>query len=473
MFTAGLAVVCLMANGRADDSPKPEKSSSAEDQAYQELAAQVAELEKFSRVFESVAKLVGPAVVHIQSKKAASVLKRNFTYEETGSGVIVRLPGQDGPFILTNHHVVENVKPEQLLITTSERRPLHALTAWSDANSDIAVLALAEKDVPTVRLGDSDRLQIGHWVLAIGSPFDLAGSLTHGIVSGKGRRSLSLGTDGVLNQDFIQSDAPINPGNSGGPLVNLRGEVVGINTAIASQSGGSEGVGFSIPINFARRVAVELIEKGSVTRGYLGIGLEPSLNVPMAVKLGLPRARGAIVQEVFPDTPAAQAGIQRLDVILQFRSKPVEDMEHLIHMISMTPVGEEVTLMIWRNRREVEVTATVGDRAQYDRQRPGERPRQDPPKFGIDVLELTDSDRARLELGDQKGVLVTRVWPHSAAAQWVEPFDVIDQVEGKPIASVADWNRSIRGAGAEFGIRVRIVRPSPRGVTRQEFLLKP
>ncbi len=458
-----------------DDPPKS-KASAAEDKAYEELAQKVAELEKLGAAFESINKLVGPAVLHIESKRAGTIADRNFTYQESGSGVLVRLPGLEAPHVLTNHHVVEGVDPERLQITTADGRLLHAVRKWSDAQSDVAVLAISERDVPAARLGDSDKLQIGHWVLTIGSPFDLAGSLTHGIVSGKGRRSLRLGQSGsqsVLNQDFIQTDAPINPGNSGGPLVNLRGEIVGLNTAIASQSGGSEGVGFSIPINLVRRIAGELIQKGAITRAYLGIGLEPPLDPVKAVKLGLPRVRGALVQEVYPDTPAAQAGLEDFDVILEFNGRPVEDMEHLTHMISMTPVGQEVSMLLWRSRQEKKIIAKVGDRSKFDFQRPSERVRFSVPKLGFVVQELTASHRTRFDLGDQKGVLVSSVSIHSPVAQQIEPFDVIEQMEGRAVTSVGDVREIVRMTKTDEGLRVRVVRPSTRGLERKDLTLKP
>ena len=475
VFMIGGASSLPAASVGADDPPKSD-STAAEDKAYRDLAEQVADLEKLSRVFETVNRLVGPAVVHIETRRAGSFMDRNFTYQESGSGVIVRLPGIDSPHVLTNHHVIETVDPERLQITTADGRLLHAVRRWSDPGSDVAVVAISERDVPAARLGDSDKLQIGHWVLAIGSPFDLAGSLTHGIVSGKGRRSLRLGKKGtpnVLNQDFIQTDAPINPGNSGGPLVNLRGEVVGLNTAIASQSGGSEGVGFSIPINLVRRIAVELIQKGSITRAYLGIGLEPPLDPVKAAKLGLPRARGALVQEVYPDTPAAQAGVEDFDVVLEFNGRPVEDMEHLTHMISMTPVGQEVSLVLWRNRQEKKLSAKVGDRSKFDWQRPSDRVRFTVPKLGFVVQELTPSNRTRFELGDVKGVLVTNVNTHSPVAQQIEPFDVIYQIDGRSIASVADVRDVVKTTKIDEGLRVRVVRTSPQGTHRVDLTLKP
>jgi S1-C subfamily serine protease len=456
------------------------KSRERDDKAYQELAEQVAELERFSRVFESIAKLVSPCVVHIQSKKAATLADRNFTMEETGSGVIVRLPSFNEPLLLTNHHVVDRVQPEQLVITTNDRRLIHAVRSWSDEASDVAVLMIHEKDSPAARLGDSDQARVGHWVLAIGSPFDQAGSVTHGIISGKGRRALKLAGDRVLNQDFIQTDASINPGNSGGPLVNLRGEIIGINTAIASQSGGSEGVGFSIPINLVRRIATELIQKGSITRAYLGIGIMgsyPQLDAQVAAKLGLSNGRGGLVQEVFPDTPAAAAGLLPLDVILEIDADPVEDVEHLTHIISLKPVGDTVSLLVWRNRQQLHVNATLGARPKpkLSSDKLSERSNPVPAlaNLGVAVQELTDGDRVRLNLNDQKGVLITQIMPHREAARFIEPFDVIEEIEGKPVSSVAEVREAIDRGRLQNGIRVRVARPSPDGVTRLDVTLKP
>ncbi len=474
-----LFLLCSESSILADDPPAARTDQKDEDKAYQELARQVADLERISRVFESVAKLVSPTVVHIQSRKSASFMDRNFTLEETGSGVIARLPGLPDPYVLTNHHVIDKVKPEQLVITTDDRRLVHAVKVWSDESSDVAVLAIAEKGVAAARLGDSDQVRIGQWVLAIGSPFDQAGSVTHGIVSGKGRRALKLGSGNILNQDFIQTDASINPGNSGGPLVNLRGELIGINTAIASQSGGSEGVGFTIPINLVRRIATDLIQKGAVTRAYLGImtvGSYAQLDAQVAGKFGLPSGRGGIVQEVLPDTPAALAGLQKLDVILEIDNQKVDDIDHLVHTISLKPVGEKVGLLVWRNRQPMTVTATLAERPTRDSFQPLNERRNPVPtlsKLGVEVQELSDGDRVSLNLPEQKGVLIGQVVPHREAARLVEPFDVIEEVEGKAVRTTAEVRAALGNVSLENGIRVRIARPTPNGVVRHDITLKP
>jgi serine protease Do len=477
-------VVCALC---AISVPAPSaRAADGDPPTYDELARLSAELDKTARVFETVAKVVGPSVVYIQSRRSATFADRTFTMTESGSGVIVQPPGTDRPYVLTNHHVIEKTSPDQIAIQTSDRRALHATRVLSDSRSDVALIALEEKDLATARLGDSDRLQVGHWVLAIGSPFELAGSVTHGIVSAKGRRALELpSTDRnkpVINQDFIQTDASINPGNSGGPLVNLRGEVVGVNTAIASSSGGNEGIGFAIPVNLVRRVMEQLLQKGSVTRGYLGVYMDPPLSAQTAAKLGLTRVRGALISDVYDGTPAHQAGMQPHDVVLKINGRPVEDEGDLMNVVSMTPVGNEMPLVVWRDRRELPLKVKVGDRNDFEQLLDARAVERTPPapvaeplvRFGIAAREFTAADRTRLNLRDQAGILVTAVAPHASAAQFVDRFDVIDQIERQPVASVADVARVLNSANSADGLLVRVVRRDHHGkLTRQLVIAAP
>jgi S1-C subfamily serine protease len=209
-------------------------------------------------------------------------------------------------------------------------------------------------------LGDSDRARVGQWVLAFGSPFGLNQTVTHGILSARERGQISLGNT-IRIKDFLQTDAAINPGSSGGPLVDLRGEVIGINTAIASQSGSSSGVSFSIPINMARRVAKELLEKGAVARGYLGMQLAQAFEPADALRLGLDRVRGAWVERVYADTPAAAAGLRSNDVVLQVETVAIRNENHLINLVSALPPGQRIRLQVWRARATVALEAVVGD----------------------------------------------------------------------------------------------------------------
>jgi S1-C subfamily serine protease len=231
---------------------------------------------------------------------------------------------------------------------------------WTDPESDIAVLRLDGDNLPTAILGDSDRMKVGQWVLAFGSPFGLNQTVTHGIISARERGQVSLGAT-IRIKDFLQTDAAINPGSSGGPLVNLDGEVIGINTAIASQSGNNSGVAFSIPANLVRRVTGQLLEKGSVSRGYLGLQMAAAFEPADALKLGLDRAQGALVETVYPDTPAAAAGLRPNDVLLQVDNLPVRNENHLINFISTLPPGQKVRLQVWRDRKTMTLEAVVGD----------------------------------------------------------------------------------------------------------------
>ena len=315
------------------------------------------EVGRLSERFEWVARKVMPAVVSIDARKARPNGKDK---EESGSGVLVRVAGQRGTFALTNNHVVDGSTPLQITVSLADNRILRPSRMWTDPETDVAVLRLDAEDLPAATLGDSDSARVGHWVLAFGSPFGLNQSVTHGIVSARDRGQIGLGSS-IRIKEFLQIDAAINSGNSGGPLANLDGEVIGINTAIASHSGDNSGVAFSIPANLVRRVVGQLLEKGAVTRGYLGLQVARTFEAPDAARLGLDRAQGALVETVYPDTPAAKAGLRANDVVLQVDGVVVRNENHFINVISGYSAGQPVRLRVWRERREVAVGATVGD----------------------------------------------------------------------------------------------------------------
>jgi S1-C subfamily serine protease len=315
--------------------------------------------------FEAVARRVGPAVVAVEAVKpplpsVGTSAKPNKPVEESGSGVLVTLDGQRGAFVITNNHVVGGARPDQITCHLADGRVMRPGQMWTDPESDVAVLRLDAEGLPTAVLGDSDRVRVGQWVLAVGSPFGLNQSVTHGIVSARERGQVSLNST-IRIKDFLQTDAAINPGSSGGPLVNLDGEVVGINTAIASQSGSNSGVAFSIPVNLVKRVSRQLLERGSVSRGYLGVQLAAAMEPGDALKLGLERVQGALVERVYPDTPAAAAGLRANDVVLQIDGLTVRNENHLINAVSAMPAGQRVRLQVWRDRRAQTVEAEVGD----------------------------------------------------------------------------------------------------------------
>src|SRR5262245_11481159 len=316
-------------------------------------------LTALSQRFEMIATKVSPAVVSIEATKPPAAGKTR-PQEESGSGVIIR--GEEGKnvYVLTNNHVISGAKPEQITISLSDNRVFRASQVWADPESDVAVLRVDRGDLPTAKLGASSKVRVGQWVVAIGSPFGLSQSVTHGIISARERGQISLGGT-IRIKEFLQTDAPINPGSSGGPLFDLDGNVIGINTAIASHSGSNSGVSFSIPINLVKRVARELFEKGTVTRGYLGLQMAAVFEANDALRLGLDRAQGALVETVYPNTPAATAGLKASDVVLQVDSVPVRHENHFINLISAMPAGRRVRLQVWRDRRSIWVDAVVGD----------------------------------------------------------------------------------------------------------------
>ncbi|HEX4148321.1 MAG TPA: trypsin-like peptidase domain-containing protein [Pirellulales bacterium] len=329
---------------------------------YASLSHEADELERGRRILKTVVKLVSPTVVHIEAEKhePAKGYGRGRLVEEAGSGVVIEL--KDSFYVLTNRHVIRDAQLQDIKIRMADGHVAPPVRVWADQDTDIAVMAIKAPHPVPARLGNSDRVEIGDFVLAVGSPFGLSHSVTYGIISAKGRRDLELGDGGVRYQDFMQTDAAINPGNSGGPLINLRGEVIGINTAIASNSGGNEGIGFSIPINLVMVIARQLIDHGSVNRAYLGVSLDSKFTSALAQELGLPRKMGARIVEVKPGSPAETGQLQVGDVITQFNGVRVEDDTHLVNIISFTEVGAEVPIIIYRNRRPMQMTIKVGSK---------------------------------------------------------------------------------------------------------------
>jgi serine protease Do len=328
---------------------------------FAELAQDVEAIERQGNVLKRAVKLVTPSVVHIEAKRDDDARIQK-SLEEAGSGVVIERNGKH--FVITNRHVIKFSSLANIKIKCWDGQQLTPTKVWADRETDIAILAIDGKNLIPANIGDSDKLDIGDFVLAVGSPFGLSHSVTYGIISAKGRRDLQLGDDGVTNQDFLQTDAAINPGNSGGPLLNLRGEVIGINTAIASSSGGSEGIGFTIPMNMVTVVTDQLIEHGQVIRAYLGVQLDASFTREEAAEVGLSTLEGARVTGVTPKSPAEAANLQTGDVILQFNGSRVEDDDHLINLVSLTPVGREVEVVLVRNRQRVRIRAKVGNRSE-------------------------------------------------------------------------------------------------------------
>jgi S1-C subfamily serine protease len=320
-----------------------------------------------SAQFQSVIRTVSPSVVAVDAIKPppSDPNTKAKPVEESGSGVMVKFPRVSGVIAITNNHVVGAAEPAKVYVTLSDGRIIQPVRIWADAESDISLLHLDDETLPHVELGDSDRVRRGQWVLAFGSPFGLNQTVTHGIISATDRGQINLGST-IRIKEFLQTDAAINPGSSGGPLVDLDGRVVGINTAIASKSGDNSGVSFSIPANLVKRVASQLMEKGAVTRGYLGVQLASTLEPAEALRLGLNRVSGALVEIVHAGTPAETAGLRKGDVILRLEEIPLRDENHLINLISALPPGQKVQLQVWRGRKTQTVDVLLGE---YPRQK--------------------------------------------------------------------------------------------------------
>jgi serine protease Do len=322
----------------------------------------VTDVVALSERFQLISKKLAPAVVSIEARKMSPLqqgVKKQL--EDSGSGVIVKLDNRPGYYVFTNNHIVENATPENIVLQLADGKLMKPKKTWTYPAADLAVLQLETTDnLPFAPIGDSDQVQQGQWVLALGSPFGLSQSLTHGIVSALGRGQVTLGSD-IHIKDFIQSDAAINPGSSGGALINLKGEVVGINTAIASLGGGSNGIAFSIPINYFKKGAEQLLEKGFVSRGYIGIQLAVTMDPFEVLKLGLDRGWGAYIEDVRRDGPAGAAGLQRGDVILEVNQTLIRNENHCINLIGSLPIGKPATFVIWRDKRRMVIQCPIED----------------------------------------------------------------------------------------------------------------
>jgi serine protease Do len=366
-------------------------------------------------------------------------IPKNRREQSLGSGVVVSPEG----YVLTNNHVVDGAT--DVKVTLSDKRELKAKIIGTDPKTDVAVLKLEGSNFPAITLGDSSKVQVGDYALAIGDPFGVGQTVTMGIVSAKGRGNLGIED----YEDFIQTDAPINPGNSGGALVNDRGELVGINTAILSHgSGGNEGIGFAIPVNLARSVMGQILDHGKVTRGYLGVVIQP-ITPAMAKELGLSKLQGALVGDVSPKGPAQASGVQRGDVILSINSDAVTDSNQLRNTISMIQPGEIVKLEISRNGSTKDINVKLGELplSKEEAQNQHEGASKDA-LDGVSVQNLDAETAAQLQLPEStKGVVVTGIDPSSPKADsGLLKGDVIQEVNHQPVRNVAEFEQAMRKA---------------------------
>ncbi len=359
-----------------------------------------------------------------------------------GSGVIV---SKDG-YILTNNHMVADAT--KVMVQFNDGREVEAKIVGTDEKTDLAVIKVEEKELEPLPLGDSDQLRLGEVVLAIGNPFGLGNTVTMGIVSAKGRTNMDI----LDYEDFIQTDAAINVGNSGGALINTRGQLVGINTAIFSRSGGSEGVGFAIPINLARSVMNDLVQYGEVRRGYVGIFVQ-DVNPGLAEHFGLDKPTGALVSDVAANSPAAEGGLQRGDIILEYNGKEVPNATQLRNTVAQTEIGSEVALVVLRNKNKIDLKVKVArrpaDEATANRQPQIEPPSNANVRVGFDVTDLSPFIIQRFQLPPNlRGVVVTNVVPDSPAAEaGLETRDVITEVNGRPVNDGREFSQMLKNAG--------------------------
>ncbi len=452
--------------------------------AVHALDGGVESLRQTGKAFASVARAVSPAVVFIQVEgKASPTALRRFPspFDETwpfgddlfrrffgdrfpgfpqipeqempkgerrvigqGSGFVFAAKDglwSDKTYILTNNHVVEDA--EKIRIQFQDGREFDATITGRDPQSDVAVLEIEADGLTPLRWGDSSALEVGEWVVAIGNPFGLSHTLTVGVVSAKGRTSLGISD----YEDFIQTDAAINPGNSGGPLVNLDGEVVGVNTAIFSRSGGYMGVGFAIPSNLAKAIADQLIEHGEVTRGYLGVVIQP-LTPDLAESFSMDPGKGVLVAQVSENSPAEKAGLRQGDVIVEYGGKPVTDVGNFRNRVSLTAPGSTETITVLRDGKRKTLKVTIGRLTEDKLIARG--PAQSTDEIGLTVQTLTPQLAEQFDARPGEGVVVTEVHPGSIAAMaGIETGSIILQVNREPVSSAADFRRAIKQAASE------------------------
>jgi len=411
-----------------------------------------------SRAFSEIVKTVSPAVVNISTTKVFRRDTENFfedpffdffrpfhefrmpkkwKEQSLGSGVIVSPDG----YIITNNHVVE--KSDEIKVTLLDKRAFRGKIVGADPKTDIAIVKIDATNLPTIPWGDSEKLQVGEFVLAIGNPYGLSHTVTMGIISAVGRANVGIAD----YEDFIQTDAAINPGNSGGPLVNIKGELIGINTAIFSKTGGYQGIGFAVPSNMVRPLMSQLIQKGKIIRGWLGVTIQ-ELTPEISQKFGLEKSRGALVSDVAKGSPAEKAGIMRGDIILEFNGKEVRDVGTLRNMVAQSKVGADVSLKILRAGKEYTVKLVIGE---LPREVAEVVPSQTPDNpetgalTGLTVMSLTKEIARQLGFNkDEKGVVVVRVEPASPADDaGIKKGDIIKEVDRKRVDKLEDFNKII------------------------------
>ncbi len=418
-------------------------SSAALDKAYE-----------LSQAFSLVAEKAAPAVVYIETERIISLPRDIFPFEffedeflkkffsvpryrqrGAGSGFIISPDG----YIVTNNHVIQGA--QNIVVKLIDGRSFSAKIIGTDPFSDIALLKVNAKDLPTLTLGNSDLIKVGEWVVAIGNPFGLSHTVTVGVISAKGRSGIGISDI----EDFIQTDAAINPGNSGGPLLNLKGEVIGMNTAIFSRSGGYMGIGFAIPSNIVKTVVEQLKSKGKVERGFLGVYIQ-DLTPALVKEFGLKVSEGALVTEVMPGSPAEKAGIKEKDVIVEYNGKSIKNASDLKNYVLLTKPGTTVNLKIIRNGKEMELNVEIEapKKGFLISQAEFKELEEFLEALGLAVDNITSDIARKLRLSDTKGVIITEVYPDTPADYaGLTPGLVIDEVNRKKVNNVQEFFQAL------------------------------
>ena len=460
---AVMAGTLVAARGDADRKDEPE-----------ELAL----VRKSGRAFTQIAKQAMPAVVFIQVEKmieagvrpnphsyyndpsdyfgddfmrrffhgfqAPEHQPRQFRQQGQGSGFII----SDDGYILTNNHVVGDA--DKIRVKLHDGREFEATRVGTDPKSEVAVIKIDADDLPCLGMGDSAALEIGEWVIAIGNPFGLAETLTVGVVSAKSRNNI-----GVADyEDFIQTDAAINPGNSGGPLLNIDGKVVGINTAIYSQSGGYMGIGFAIPINMARNIKEQLVESGKVVRGYLGIHIQ-DFTPDLARSFGVEEAGGILVSQVQEDSPAEKAGIQQADIIRTLNNEPISSVSAFRNDVSSHRPGSNLQLTITRDNKTFDLTVEAGEMPGEEETAAVESEVYEQLGFTVGALTTEMAEHFGYDLN--AGVIVTQIEPDGLAAQvGIRPGTLISSVNQQLVATVEEFKKALAGSESSGLVLLRL-----------------
>jgi len=445
--------------------------------AKSDVHSDIAILDRSSKAFVNVVKKAMPAVVHIKVEKTTTGKYHNSPGTEEmfnhpffeqffgpqfrqqqkqpservqrgqGSGFIINKKG----YILTNNHVVEGA--DKISVTLSDKREFTGTIVGTDPQSDVALIKIDNAvNLPVLPLGDSSKLEVAEWVIAIGNPFGLSQTVTVGVVSATGRNSVGINE----YENFIQTDAAINPGNSGGPLINARGEAVGINTALFSRTGGYMGIGFAIPINMAKSIEKQLKEYGKVTRGWLGVVIQ-NVDKDLADSFGLKHAGGILVSEVQKDSPASGAGIKRGDVIIELDGTVLDDVSDLRNRVALISPNSKTMLLVIRDGREKKIQVTIGQQPSDFNKHAANKSVKSLEEYGLTLQELTKELAERFDYEVESGLIVSNVEQGSSAAKaGMKPGQLVEEVNRVPVNNLADLRKILGDTEESEKILLRV-----------------